>query len=133
MEIAGIGTDIVECLRIGRMIEQHDEVFLTRVFTMNEIRYCQTRKRTTETFAALWAGKEAVLKSLGTSWKRGLNFTDIEMRHDRGKTTVALSGAVKDIAQNKRVVNFLVSLAHSRAYATAFVIAVRGGTVHHST
>ena len=55
------------------------------------------------------------------------------MRHDRGKTTVALSGAVKDIAQNKRVVNFLVSLAHSRAYATAFVIAVRGGTVHHST
>jgi holo-[acyl-carrier protein] synthase len=133
MEIAGIGTDIIECLRIGRMIEQHGETFLTRVYTMNEIRYCQTRKRTTENFAALWAAKEAVLKSLGTSWKRGLNFTDIEIRGDRGKTTVGLSGTVKDIAQSKRVVNFLVSLAHSRAYATAFVIAVRGGTVHHST
>jgi holo-[acyl-carrier protein] synthase len=133
MEIAGIGTDIIECLRIGRMIEQHGEIFLTRMYTMNEIRYCQTRKRATENFAALWAGKEAVLKALGTSWKRGLNFTDIEIRSDRGKSTVALSGTVKDMAQSKRVVNFLVSLAHSRAYATAFVIAVRGGTVHHST
>jgi holo-[acyl-carrier protein] synthase len=133
MEIAGIGTDIVECLRIGRMIEQHGEIFLTRIFTMNEIRYCQTQKRTTENFAALWAGKEAVLKSLGTSWKRGLNFTDVEIRADRGKSTVTLSGTIKDIAQSKRVVNFLLSLAHSRAYATAFAIAVRGGTVHHST
>jgi holo-[acyl-carrier protein] synthase len=132
MEIAGIGTDIIECLRVGRMIEQHGEIFLTRVYTMNEIRYCQSRKRATENFAALWAAKEAVLKALGTSWKRGLNWTDIEIRNDRGKPAVGLSGTVKDIAQTKRVVNFLVSLAHSRAYATAFVIAVRGGTVHSS-
>ena len=41
MDIVGIGTDIVECLRIGRMIEQHGEMFLTRVYTSREIRYCQ--------------------------------------------------------------------------------------------
>ena len=41
MEIVGIGTDIVECLRIGRMIEQHGELFLSRVYTDREIRYCQ--------------------------------------------------------------------------------------------
>ena len=53
MEIVGIGTDIVECLRIGRMIEQHGELFLLRVFTEREIRYCQARQRATEHFAAL--------------------------------------------------------------------------------
>ena len=45
MEIVGIGTDIVECLRIGRMIEQHGELFLNRVYTEREVRYCQARKR----------------------------------------------------------------------------------------
>ena len=47
MDIVGIGTDIVECLRIGRMIEQHGELFLTRVYTEREIRYCQRQKRAT--------------------------------------------------------------------------------------
>ena len=44
MEIVGIGTDIVECLRIGRMIETHGELFLNRVYTEREVRYCQARK-----------------------------------------------------------------------------------------
>ena len=65
MDIVGIGTDIVECLRIGRMIEQHGELFLTRIFTEREIRYCQERKRAMEHFAGRWAAKEAVLKALG--------------------------------------------------------------------
>src|SRR5262245_57307194 len=43
MQIVGIGTDIVECPRIGRMIEQHGELFLRRVYTEWEIRYCQAR------------------------------------------------------------------------------------------
>ncbi len=42
MEIVGIGTDIVECLRVGRMIEQHGEQFLLRVYTEREVRYCQS-------------------------------------------------------------------------------------------
>ena len=45
MEIVGIGTDIVECVRIARMIEHHGELFLTRVYTDREIRYCRARKR----------------------------------------------------------------------------------------
>src|SRR5439155_9903409 len=69
MEIVGIGTDIVECLRIGRMIEQHGELFLTRVYTEREVRYCQGRKHATEHFAGRWAAKEAILKCLGTGWR----------------------------------------------------------------
>ena len=71
MDILGIGTDIVECLRIGRMIEQHGELFLTRIFTEREVRYCQERKRAVEHFAGRWAAKEAVLKALGVGWRRG--------------------------------------------------------------
>src|SRR6266566_3118953 len=82
MEIVGIGTDIVECLRIGRMIEQHGEVFLTRVYTEREIRFCQARRRATEHFAARWAAKEAILRALGTPWRRGIEWTDIEIEQD---------------------------------------------------
>jgi holo-[acyl-carrier protein] synthase len=130
MEIVGIGTDIVECLRVGRMIEEHGELFLTRVFTEREVRYCQARKRATEHFAARWAAKEAVLKALGTGWRRGLGWTDIEVRTEAsGRPQVLLCGAAKDIAQSLRVGDILLSLAHCRAYATAYALAVRGAPV----
>jgi holo-[acyl-carrier protein] synthase len=128
MEIVGIGTDIVECLRIGRMIEQHGELFLTRVFTAREIRYCQSRKHATEHFAGRWAAKEAILKCLGTGWSRGLSWTDVEVRNEPGgRPRVLMCGGAKDVAQNLRIADILVSISHCRAYATAFALAVRAG------
>jgi holo-[acyl-carrier protein] synthase len=101
MEIAGIGTDIVECLRVGRMIEEHGELFLVRVYTEREILYCRSRQRDTEQFAAHWAAKEAILKCLGLPWRRGLSWTDIEVRMEAGnRPKVMLCGAAKDIAQS---------------------------------
>jgi holo-[acyl-carrier protein] synthase len=129
MEIVGIGTDIVECLRIGRMIQQHGELFLTRVYTEREIRYCQARKHATEHFAGRWAAKEAILKCLGTGWRRGISWTDMEVRNDpSGMPHVVLCGAARDQAQSLRISQILLSLSHCRAYATATAIAV-GGTV----
>jgi holo-[acyl-carrier protein] synthase len=127
MEIVGIGTDIVECLRVGRMIEEHGELFLLRVYTEREVRYCQSRQRATEHFAARWAAKEAILKCLNLSWRRGLSWTDMEVRtEDNGKPQVMLCGAAKDIAEEQRISDILLSLSHCRAYATAYAIAVRG-------
>ena len=127
MEIVGIGTDIVECLRIGRMIEQYGEIFLNRVYTEREIRYCQERKRAMEHFAGRWAAKEAILKCLGTGWSRGLCWTDMEIRNDSaGKPQVLLCGAAKDMAQTLRITDILISISHCRAYATAYATAVRG-------
>jgi holo-[acyl-carrier protein] synthase len=126
MEIVGIGTDIVECVRIARMIEQHAELFLNRVYTEREIRYCQRRRHSTEHFAGRWAAKEAIVKCLGTGWRRGLCWTDIEVRNDaNGKPSVFLCGAAKDQAQGMRVSDILVSISHCRAYATAYAVAVR--------
>ena len=126
MEIVGIGTDIVECLRVGRMIEEHGELFLTRVFTEREVRYCQSRKRATEHFAGRWAAKEAILKCLGSGWRKGLCWTDMEIRNDpNGKPAVLLCGAAKESAQQLRITDILLSISHCRAYATASAIAVR--------
>jgi holo-[acyl-carrier protein] synthase len=129
MEIVGIGADIVECLRIGRMIEQHGEVFLTRVYTEREIRYCQARKRATEHFAGRWAAKEAILKCLGTGWRKGLAWTDMEVRNDReGKPRVLLCGAAKDIAQRLGISDIHLSISHCRAYAVAYALATHGAS-----
>ncbi len=126
MEIVGIGTDIVECLRVGRMIERHGELFLTRVYTDREIRYCQARKRATEHFAGRWAAKEAILKCLGTGWSRGLSWTDLEIRNDpNGKPHVLVCGGAKEHVQRLHISDILISISHCRAYATAYALAVR--------
>ena len=126
MEIVGIGTDIVECLRVGRMIESHGERFLQQVFTCGETRFCNGRKRPLDHFASLWAAKEAILKALGLAG-RGLNWTDIEICQDgNGRPEVRLTGAVREAADRQGVGSVLLSLAHCRAYATAYALAVRG-------
>ena len=126
MEIVGIGTDIVECVRIARMIEQHGELFLTRVYTPREIRYCQRRKHATEHFAGRWAAKEAVFKCLGTGWRRGMCWTDLEVRNDpEGKPGIYLRGAARDHALKMGISQILLSISHCRAYATAHAVAVR--------
>ncbi len=127
MEIVGIGTDIVECLRIGRMVERHGELFLTRVFTDREIRYCQARKHAMENFAGRWAAKEAVFKCLGTGWRKGMCWTDLEVRnHMSGQPELHIAGAAKDQAEVLKISNIFISISHCRAYATATALAVRG-------
>jgi len=126
MEILGIGTDIVECLRIGRMIEQHGELFLTRIFTSFEIQFCQARKRATEHFAARWAAKEAILKALGIRWQPTLSWTDMEVRSQRdGRSEVRLSGTVRELADTQQVGKILLSTSHCRAFAVAYATALR--------
>ncbi len=130
MDIVGIGTDIVECLRIGRLIEQHGELFLTRVFTEQEVRYCQARRNATEHFAGRWAAKEAILKCLGTGWSKGICWTDLEVSNDfAGAPRVHTRGAVREFVEQMRISNIMLSISHCRAYATAFAIAVSGGSL----
>jgi holo-[acyl-carrier protein] synthase len=125
MDILGIGTDIVECLRIRRMIEKHGELFLTRVFTHRELRYCQRSKNSTEHFAGRWAAKEAVLKCLGTGWSKGLCWTDIEVANDpAGKPAAKLHAATAEHARAMGIRDVMISISHCRAYAVAYALAL---------
>ena len=124
MNILGIGTDIVECPRIGKMIEQHGELFLRRVYTDREIRYCQARKHAIEHFAGRWAAKEAILKALGTGWSRGISWTDLEVRNDSsGRPKVLIRGGAKDVAIRQGISDMLISISHCRTYAVAYALA----------
>src|SRR5271157_2723486 len=119
MEILGIGTDIVECPRIGKMIEQYGELFLRRVYTAREVRYCQSRKHAIEHFAGRWAAKEAILKAMGIAW------TDIEVRTgESGQPQVMVGGIAKEVARERGIADILISISHCRTYATAYAIAL---------
>lgn len=125
MDILGIGTDIIECVRIGKMIEQHGELFLRRVYTEREIRYCQARKHAIEHFAGRWAAKEAILKAIGTGWSRGICWTDLEVRNEPGgQPKVMVRGGAKDVAIDRGIGDILVSISHCRTYATAYALAL---------
>ena len=127
MEIIGIGTDITECLRIARMIERHGDLFINRVYTAEEIRYCQNRKQSTQHFTGRWAAKEAILKALGTGWRRGISWRDIEIRNEpSGKPVVAVRGGVRDVVEEVGIRKLLITVAPCHTHATAYGIATGG-------
>jgi len=123
-KIIGIGTDITECLRIARMIERHGEAFIARVYTPEEIRYCQSRKQSTQHFTGRWAAKEAVLKALGTGWRRGISWRDIEVLNETsGKPLVMLTGGAREVAEQLGITEMLVTISHCHTHATAYALA----------
>ena len=126
MPILGTGIDIVECLRIAQMIERHGELFITRVYTDHEIEYCSARKAATQHYAGRWAAKEAVMKTLGTGFTRGVGWQDIEVANRRsGEPKIVLSGGAKELAAQRGIDEILTTISHCRAYATATAIALQ--------
>jgi holo-[acyl-carrier protein] synthase len=123
--IIGIGTDIVECLRIAQMIDRHGELFIQRVYTPHEVQYCQSRKQSTQHFAGRWAAKEAVLKALGTGWVKGITWRDVEVRNDGGgKPSIELHGGARQRADAINLDQILISISHCRSHATAYALAL---------
>lgn len=122
--IIGIGTDIIECLRIAQMIERHGELFIRRVYTDHEIAYCSTKKAATQHYAGRWAAKEAVLKALGTGWVRGISWRDVEVRHKPGGApAIALRGGAQEVFERTGITRMHVSISHCRTHATAYAVA----------
>lgn len=123
MNVFGIGTDIVECLRIAQMIERHGELFINRVYTQNEIEYCRSRKAATQHFAGRWAAKEAVLKALGTGWAQGLTLRQVEVVAGAGgRPEVRLHDAARVRADALGVAAVHVSITHERSLAAAVAL-----------
>src|SRR5436309_9919854 len=114
MPIVGHGIDIVETARIRKMADEHGSHFLNRVFTPLEQEYCaKSTKRQFEHLAGRFAAKEAVLKVLGTGWRGGIAWTDIEIRSElSGQPKVALTGECLRIATRLGISRWHVSISH---------------------
>ena len=120
-----VGIDVIEIDRVGEVLARILERFLARVYTPEEIQYCQRRKQATQHFAGRWAAKEAILKALGTGWRRGISWRDIDVRNEpSGKPTVAVRGGAKDVIEQLGIAEIQISISHCRSHATAFAIAI---------
>lgn len=127
MPIVGHGIDIVETARIRESVEQHGERFLDRVYTPAEQAYCsRNKKRYFEHLAGRFAAKEAVLKVLGTGWRGGIAWTDIEILPEpSGQPIIRLSGECLRIATEQGIARWHVSISHIETHATASAIGLR--------
>ena len=123
MAILGTGTEIVECLRISKMIETHGEQFLERVYTPNEIEYCFRTANANQHFAERWAAKEAAMKAMRCR-NQGVRWNDIVIVQNAGEgPAIMLSGAAAIWAEQIGIERLHVSLGACRTHATAYVLA----------
>jgi holo-[acyl-carrier protein] synthase len=120
--IYGIGTDILEVERMAKMVARGRQ-YLKTIFTVKEMEYCEAKARQSEHYAARYAAKEAILKALGTGWRDGLAYSEIEILNDElGKPRVFLHGKVKDFFDRQQVKQASISLSHTDKIAIAIAI-----------
>ena len=120
--IYGIGTDIIEVSRITAVMGK-DIGFREKIFTQGEIAYCETKKNQSQHYAARFSAKEAFLKAIGTGWRFGIRFADIDVYHDDyGKPLIRLTGKAEELAIRNRITKIHVSLSHLKEIATAFIV-----------
>ena len=118
-----MGVDLAEVDRIQGAIERHGEVFLRRIFTTREREYCERFKNKYERYAGRFAAKEAAMKALGTGWRRGVKWVDLEVvRETSGRPTLSISGEAAKIAQQIGVKSVALSITHTESQALAQVI-----------
>lgn len=123
MAIIAHGVDLVHCPRIARVWQDHGDRFLARVYTEAEQAYCRDCRDPVVRLAGRFAVKEAVMKTLGTGWRGGVEWTDIETLPDPlGRPLVTLHNQTAQLANELRIGALLVSISHSGEYAMASVI-----------
>src|SRR5687768_3852209 len=114
------GIDAIEIDRVLKTYKRHPQRFQMRVFTELEIAYCRGR---VGELAVRFAGKEAMMKALGTG-VRGIAWREIEFLPDRrGKPLVYLHGKARARAELLGMGQPEVSMTHSDTMAMAFVVA----------
>ena len=120
--IKGIGIDIVDVRRIEGIIFRWQDRFLKRLFTENEIRYCNNKKNPAQRFATRYAAKEAFIKALYPKGEIGISPHDVEVDQKDRRPTIQLYGAVKKYAESQNIQRIHLMLSHDGDYSVANVI-----------
>jgi holo-[acyl-carrier protein] synthase len=121
MRILGLGVDLADIARVKSLLERYPR-FADRCFTDHERSYASRFANPARRYAARFAGKEAVMKSLGTGYRR-IRWTDVEITGG-GKPTVNLYGTGLSRAQALGVTEVLVTITHTDQSALVMAVAV---------
>lgn len=127
--VKGIGTDIIEISKIKNIHKRWGDKALKRVFTDNEIKYCNSVRYRFRSFGARFAAKEAVLKAIGnglnndSGTQRSWTWKDIEIVKEKsGKPEVKFRGKIKALFKKLKLNNIEISISHCDNFAVAVAI-----------
>ncbi len=117
------GIDIIEIDRVKSSIEETNNKFIERVYTKNEIQYCESKNsQKYQHYAARFAAKEAVFKAISKTLenKYDIEWKDIEIENDKnGRPMVNLKKEMSN-----KINNMDISISHCKNYAVANVTVV---------
>jgi len=124
MKTIGIGVDIIDNARIKNSIKNKN--FLRKVYGSQELLKSKKIFNKTNYFAKRFAAKESLSKAIGTGFKDGLNFKDIQILNDKiGKPYYLLDKKLKNfIKKKKKLKDFILflSISDEKNYSVAFTI-----------
>jgi holo-[acyl-carrier protein] synthase len=121
--IVGTGIDIAEVDRIAHSIERFGRRFLERIFTPDEIRYCESKANKAERYAGRFAAKEAGMKAIGTGWNRGVTWRDVEVQRAPGsRPTIVFHNRAGEFFRKLGAARAHLSITHTKDSAMAQVI-----------
>ena len=122
--ILGIGTDLVDISRVHKLLEKNKK-FKKRIFSIKEIKYCESKKNKTACYSKRFAAKEAFAKALGIGISRGVSFNEISINNNKnGAPYIELIGKTKKIVKNlnNNKNKIYLSLSDEKKYALAMVV-----------
>ena len=124
MSIVGLGTDLAQIGRMQAFLEKRGQRAFDRLFTPGEQAYCDSRGARWTHYTGRFAVKEAVMKVLGTGWRKGVRWVDIEVvRHPGEAPQCVLHGESARIAERKGMRKIHVTITHDAGLASAVAIA----------
>lgn len=115
-----VGADIIEISRIKKLIDTKGEEFLKKIYTNQEISYCENRKKSKfQSYAARFAAKEAIYKALSDYINYDYKWTDFEIvNKENGKPEVVFKHKINNLD------SIDISISHCKEYAVAYVTAL---------
>ena len=126
MSVLGTGIDIVENYRLKKLLLKKKSNFKNKIFTNNEIAYCEKKSNFTNCYSKRFAAKEAFVKALGTGFRKNINFKDIEvLKNHYGKPYLLINKKVINKIKTSFKVkkfNILLSISDENKYSIASVI-----------
>ena len=126
MAILGTGIDIVENYRLKEILLKKKSNFKKKIFTINEVAYCEKKSNSISCYSKRFAAKEAFAKALGIGFRKNINFKDIEVVNNTyGKPYISINkkiaNKIKTLFKVKKFI-ILLSISDEKKYSIASVI-----------